>query len=260
MQRFANTRPTPGNRNAAALLLGGAFFFFINACHSPAAHTAAGESRAEQASAMQTNAGENEIRPPSEEIRYNGHETPKIVKGANLAADLLSTAAYQKALSGGAYGEMAYLFLEHYKKWFQLEAPRRELRLDKVWSDALDTTHVQLQQVVKDVPVWGKTIGLHFKPEGCIYLFQGDYAPGLTHMNTRPGISAGQAVEAALSAAADSGDWTVAENTLYVFAPSPEKAHLVYGVTLRRGIMERRLWMVDAVEGWIVHTIRLNPS
>ena len=63
---------------------------------------------------------------------------------------------------------MAYLFLDYYKAFFKLGAPRLDLKIQSIQSDALGSTHVRFQQMLGLIPVWGKTIRIHFNERNAL--------------------------------------------------------------------------------------------
>lgn len=203
---------------------------------------------------------ETMAKPPHTEIEFRPNGTPSRIKGDNLAASLMPMTAFQAAFRQRNHREMAFLFLEYYKNFFKLTDPRNELRIEKIQLDDIGTTHLQLQQVLDDRPVWGKTILLHLNKTDAIYLVQGDYVPSsnLEKVQTLIEITAEQAVAKALENAFDSSlPWTVEESALVIFPIERQLPRLAYKITLTSGLVHRDRYFVDAEDGRILHKMSL---
>ncbi len=233
--------------------------FFANACQSMGTHK-------ETQSTVNPIEGANEMKladsgvmmPPHAEVVYRENGTPARIKGDNLSELLDSSSEYRNAQKQNDYGEMVFIFLEYFRKAFKLVDPRMELVHEKEKSDSLDTTHVFLQQMAGNIPVWGKTITVHFNKDKAIYLVQGDYVPSLSDVDTVPKITDIVASEYALAAApATQSQWTVQDRSLYLYMTPLHTPRLVYGITLAQGITGRELYFVDAENGEILHRFTL---
>jgi Zn-dependent metalloprotease len=208
---------------------------------------------------MKPSESETMMLPPHSEIVHRENGTPVRIKGGNLSALSEASPDFQDAKMRSDFEKMAFMFLERYKKVFKLVNPRTELVVVKEKTDTLDTAHVFLQQVAGGIPVWGKTIVVHFNKENAIYLVQGDYVPSLTGVNTVPKIREIAASESALDAApAAQSRWTVEDRSLVVFITSSQTPRLAYGITLAQGILKRELYFVDAENSEILHKITLT--
>lgn len=199
-------------------------------------------------------------KPPHAEIEFHPNGTPSRIKGDNLAAFLMPMAAFQAACRERNHREMAFLFLEYYKNFFKLTGPRNELRIEKIQSDDLGATHLQLQQVLDDRPVWGKSILLHVNKIDAIYLFQGEYVPSSTleKVQTQVEITAKQAAAKVLENAPDSSrPWTVEETALVIFPIERQLPRLAYNIALASGLAHRDRYFVDAEDGRILHKMSL---
>lgn len=199
-------------------------------------------------------------KPPHTEIEFRPNGTPSRIKGNDLAASLTPMAAFQTASRERNHREMAFLFIEHYKDFFRLTNPRNDLRIERIQSDDVGTTHLQLQQVLDDRPVWDKTILLHLKKTNAIYLFQGDYEPSsaLEKVKTQVEITPEQAISKALENVSDpSLPWTAQESTLVIFPIELTIPRLAYNITLVSGLAHSDCYFVDAEDGRILHKMSL---
>jgi bacillolysin len=147
------------------------------------------------------------------------------------------------------------LWFERYRHFLKLSDPRSQLRIESVQTDRLGSTHVKLGQVVDAVPVWNRTVAVHYNQDHALYLFQGDYVPSSTLLNvdTSRAMPVSEAAAVALAAVSeDASQWKVEDSFLVIHTAesrSPRPAHVLI---LSKGLMERYRYIVDALNGDIL--------
>jgi len=173
-------------------------------------------------------------------VRMGPAGTPKLVKGSHLAADLEGTSTYTAARHNGDHGEMARLFLAHRADLFKLGDLQGDLRLLDAKCDGLGHHHVKFQQEVNGVPVWHKTLSVHFDPRDRLYRVDGDYLPTPLSVDTRPGMSEAAVRAKALQGIAGAGaGWKVEAIELVIFATEATAPRLAYRLTVAKGLASR---------------------
>ena len=198
--------------------------------------------------------------PADTVIQMGPAGTPRMVKGSDLAADLEGRAAYGAARQKGDYGEMALIFLSQRADLFKLTAPRQDLLLLGAQADGLGHHHAKFQQVVDGIPVWQKTISVHFDPEDRLYRVDGDYLPTPLTVDTQPALSDTEArAKAIVAGIADTGgDWKVQASELIVYAGATGP-RLAYRITVAKGLTGRQDRIVAADTGQILKRLtRIN--
>ncbi len=58
---------------------------------------------------------------------------------------------------------------------FKIKDPFNEFKLKKQSADADSNVHLCFSQVINNIPIWGKEITFHFRSDGSIYSFTGNY-------------------------------------------------------------------------------------
>lgn len=90
--------------------------------------------------------------------------------------------------SGTTPAERVLVFLRAHRKTLLIRNPDEEFRVVSVQKDNLGYTRVRLDQHVQGLPVWDGNIALHFKPEGTLYLFRGEYFPTSAEVDLHAGL------------------------------------------------------------------------
>ena len=241
----------------AGLLLSGLATFVVTGCRSA-------EHREVIAAAAATDEhpGKTDDRikgkmdvPPYTVIEHGVFGAPSRIKGENLADQISSRTAYQAALKHEDHREMTFLWLERYRRFLKLSDPRSQLRIEGVQTDRLGSTHIKLRQVVDALPVWNRTVVVHYNQDHDLYLFQGDYVPSSTLLNVDTGraMPVSEAATVALAAVSeDASQWKVEDSFMVIHTAesrSPRPAHVLI---LSKGLMERYRYIVDALNGDIL--------
>lgn len=253
---------------AGRLLLTGLFLLFIGAFAMTSCRSAdnrevpspPASSRVPHPEATTVATKQKMNMPPHSIVEYSAHGTPSRLKGEDLTGPVASGAVYQSALAKRDHGEMVFLWLEGYREFFKLTAPRKQLRIESVKTDQLGSTHVKMQQIAGAVPVWGKSIAIHFNGVNAIYLFQGDYLPAaiLADIDPSRAMTASKASAKALAAVeGDAAQWQVQDTSLAVYAAGNQSPRLAYVVIVAKGFAQRFQYIVDAENGTILDKFNL---
>lgn len=260
---MANIKILPGRRRlAGGLILAGAAIMLVAGCRffeegRPETDPAASHQQIQRSATLEQKRTDP---PPHKVLKHSDNGTPARMKGENLAGDFSPESAFQKALTHKDHSKMVFLWLERYKDFFKLNDPQKEFRIEKITPDDLGGTHVKMQQVVNGLPVWGRTMLLHFNKENAIYLFQGNYVPEplLSGVNTTAVMPVSDAEARALAAVSGApSQWKVQARSMVVFITPDNTARPAYALTLARGLADRYLYLVDAADGRILHKISL---
>jgi Zn-dependent metalloprotease len=217
-------------------------------------------SSQEQPGEQNTSARGKMTQPPHTKIDYRSNGTPSLVKGENLSVSLGEIPDFQSALKNNDYEQMTYLFLDYYKTFFKLAAPLNNLNVESIQSDALGSTHVRLQQMLNQIPVWEKTIRIHFNDRNALYMFQGDYLPSavLENVETTAELTSSDASKIALESVSGApGQWRVQNGSTMVYVAESQEPRLAYGLTLAKGLAQRYQYIIDAVDGRILEKTSL---
>jgi Zn-dependent metalloprotease len=186
--------------------------------------------------------------------------TPRLVQGEHLAADLEGSAAYEDARRNRDYGEMARRFLAQRADLFKLADPKADLRLIAALPDGLGHHHAKFQQVVGTIPVWKKTLSVHFDSQDRLYRVDGDYLPTPIAVDTRPTLSMAQAQAEVLGGLAGTGTgWKVEAGEMIIYVTQAAAPRLAYRFTLGKGLSGREDRIVAADNGQLLKRLsRIN--
>ena len=181
--------------------------------------------------------------------RVNG--TPAVVKTRTfLTGDRKSGRALSRAT------ETAQTFLNDNKALLKLKDPDKELVLKQAWSDDLGASHYRYQQIVNDVPVYGKQLLVHLDGSDKVYMFNGRYEPSPEQFRTVPEITQKQALNAALLHMGRAGATITADSSDLVIYTRPDgQMVLSYVLVISAGLSESWTYFIDALTGEFVHRI-----
>jgi len=199
--------------------------------------------------------------PESAIIRYDENGTPCCIKGANLSSHLDDDPQFRVLKEKGLYGDVVYQLLQSWRQLLKIDDPRREFEITIVKIDDLGLKHVEFQQILNGIAIWGCSMSVHLNENNQVYLLQGHYEPTLKNVDTTPKLSAQEAAEMAISEAPDGeGGWRAEEKKLFILMAGPQNPRLVYRITLLRGLTHREYYFVDARGGKILHKLSGTPS
>jgi bacillolysin len=167
---------------------------------------------------------------------------------------------------------MSYDFLGSLKSELKITNPKEEFRILNEQTDDLGFSHIKVQQVFKNVPIYGAEAIIHTNKAGVVETLNGRVFPTLT-INVSATIVGSEAIDLALqdlkktSIVQKNGamgtllalDKDKAELTIL---PIGTNKTLVYEVTVRPNILERWVYFINANSGDIVdkynHTCTLD--
>lgn len=163
----------------------------------------------------------------------------------------------------------SYAYLEAIQSALKIQNPVNEFIITDIASDAIGQTHIRLQQVYKNIPVFGGNIILHGK-DNEIELLNGRYYPTPTLPDVQPKITVEIATERALQNLRKTTRIEVinpdlqrivkiktiqSELVIYHLNQDPNAARLTWRITLHPNLRERWLYFVDAKTGAILDQI-----
>jgi len=80
--------------------------------------------------------------------------------------------------------------------------------------------HIKVQQVVNNVPIWGREIIIHLNRNNQVYMVNGNVEPSVT-INTTPKLTNQEAAEHALEAVPGGPEgWHAAGSEIQFFSPN----------------------------------------
>ena len=138
-------------------------------------------------------------------------------------------------------------YLEAHSDELGIKNPYEEFRLRGIYRDELGQTHVRLDQIYNEIPVFGKQLIVHFNNDGTPKSVNGAYQAGID-VSTQPKLSTSEAREKAQKNFP--GRFTRTEESELVLYLQDEKAVLVYRIALENDAPpRRRVAFIDARNG-----------
>jgi Zn-dependent metalloprotease len=194
--------------------------------------------------------------PEDTSIRYGSNGTPTYIKGSNLSSFLDNDPDFMMLKKKDLYVEISYEFLQGWNKLFKINNPRKEFTAIDVKIDDLNYKHIRFQQVMENIPIWGRELSIHLNGKNQVYLVQGHSEPTLKNVPAVAGISEQTAIHVSKDAVSGGKNgWEVTEITKAIFMVDDRIPRLSYKITLVMGIMGREYYFVDAMDGKILHRI-----
>ncbi len=201
------------------------------------------------------------VLPENAIIRYAKNGTPSYIKGANLSSHLDDDPQFRILKDKGLYGDAVCQLLQSWRRLLKIDDPRREFEITSEKIDDLGFKHVEFQQVLNGIAIWGRSMSVHLNENNQVYLLHGHYEPTLKNVDTTPNLSAQEAAERAISEAPGGEEgWRAEERKLFIFMVGAQTPRLAYRITLVRGLMRREYYFVDARDSKILHKLSGTPS
>lgn len=178
------------------------------------------------------------------------------------------TGAENLSAGKAALEQRAFELLEDWKPLMRIQQPNEEFLVTRIETDALNMTHVRMQQQYQGIPVYGAEVMLHFAPDGSAR-FNGRYAATPSLVNVVPGLGAETAVQTAIQDVSQHTTYVVLseqqKNMLNYPAPAtelvfyqpegPVRTHrLAWHITLRPNFLQRWEYFIDAHTGEVLHS------
>jgi hypothetical protein len=242
--------------NSAGIIV--VFYLFLYLSQSVCTHSSSGVDKHNKEEGFVTTPKEAKLDNAT--IHYRDNGTPSLIKGDNLSYALDGEPGFQKLKKDNLHLEIVYRFLESQRGLLMLNDPRSELKKTKLTVDDMKFKHIKVQQVVNDIPIWGRDIIIHLNKDNEVYMVNGNIEPSVS-INTTPKLTNQEAAKRALEAVSGGPEgWYAAGSEIQVFFAKPDAPCLVYMVTLVQGIANREHYFIDAKDGTILHKISGTPS
>ena len=195
--------------------------------------------------------------PAQAEIRRDPQRgTITFLKAPNLSQKLEHNRDFVSLQDRKQFAEVTYAFVDAYRTVFRLDQPVQELTVQSVKTDDLGLTHIHLQQVFQNIPVWAAELRMHLDQAAHVYLAQGRYIPTPQGLDTKPALTQ----QAALQRVADHLGKTAADcqhctANLVIFARDGKAPRLAYRVLANMSLAEGWEVMADAQTGAILQKL-----
>ena len=180
--------------------------------------------------------------------RNNG--TPTLIKVKTIAP----RTAQRQALAPGWIENTARQFISENRALLKIDDPDQELNLITSWSDQQGATHFKYQQMVDDVPVFGKQLLVHADSQNSIYLLNGRFEPTPPALATIPAITENDAIEA-VRQHLGLADIAPTHIELSIFTKPNGEMVLTYKIEVAPTLAEAWIYFIDANNGNFVHRI-----
>lgn len=162
-------------------------------------------------------------------------------------------------------------FLEKNKATIGLESPAKELKVISEEQDEVGGTHIRMQQLINEVPIYGAELVLHLKQLAVTSL--NGRAFRTQTLDTTPAFQATNAIELALQ---DIGKTSIIQSSgltgqllqlqkneaELIIYPIGSQLRLAYHLTVRPNLLERWVYFIDAKTGDVLdkynHTCTLD--
>ena len=194
--------------------------------------------------------------PEDTSIRYGSNGTPIYIKGSNLSSYLDNDPGFIMLKEKNIYVDISYEFLQGWNNLFKINNPRKEFNAIDVKIDDLNYKHIRFQQIMENIPIWGKELSVHLNGYNQVYLVQGHYEPTLKNVPAVAEISEHAAIHISKDAVSGGkSGWEATEITKVIYIVDDRIPRLSYKITLVMGITDRKYFFVDALDGKILHRI-----
>ncbi len=163
--------------------------------------------------------------------------------------------------------ERSYDYLNAIRSTIQIDAPEKEFVLRKKSKDKIGQTHLRMEQVYQNIPVYGAEVLLHEK-EGAIFLFNGRYFPTPRLSSLTPSIAQATAETVAKEAVSEYTSFKTlspqeqqllpqaqlkSELVIYHKGLQLDAEKLVWHISVMPNLVSRWEYFVDAHTGKIIH-------
>lgn len=184
---------------------------------------------------------------------------PGLINERNVPAYIEGTLS-QIGKKGASTQDLAFEYLAAAAPLMKIKEAQQEFIIQSTEKDALDMTHVRMQQVIKGIPVHGAEIIIHGNGDQFDFL-NGVYFPTMEIENTTPNLQSIQAIDISSkdlgSSVAYKNDLTKIVNleptSRLVIYPVETGFTLAYHITTYKTLIDRWEYFVDAHTGDIIH-------
>ena len=189
---------------------------------------------------------------PSKVIFDRKNGTPTLIKVKSFTPTLRTGQRRESALK--SIENSARQFMAENSALLKIDDPDQEFKLIKSWSDYQGAAHFKYQQMVGNVPVFGKQLIVHADNQNSIYLLNGQYEPTPPALATTPTITQNEAVEA-VGRHLGMTDISPTAVELSVFTKTDGEMVLTYKVDVAPSLSEAWTYFIDTDKGEFVHRI-----
>ena len=145
----------------------------------------------------------------------------------------------------------ATAFLEEYRDIFRLQGVSEDLKISENSRDAYGLSHVIFDQYYKGIPVYKRTLAVHFDRENRIHAVTANFVADLK-LSTVPSLSADVALAAAKKTDKMAQKLLVEKTELVIFPNEGNgESKLAYAVTIANFQVDKTV-MIDAVNGRVL--------
>lgn len=178
--------------------------------------------------------------------------TPTLIKGRAITAGKPGANNDIASLEG-----IAQKFLSDNRQLLKLSNPAQELKPTRKWTDEIGTKHFRYQQVINDVPIFGKELIVHLDKGNSVYMLNGRYDATAAGVDTIPVISAEEALELVRQHLNFTGIPITSPDTELVIYARPEGGMtLTWKTDISPTLDQRWIYFIDAKTGEFVHRIK----
>ena len=149
--------------------------------------------------------------------------------------------------------ERAMHFLQANRTLLRLKDPAAELALTASRQDEIGHSHLRYAQTYQGLPMWPAGLTVHFDREGKVTTLDGAYVPTPALNAPAPKLSGGQAVDQAKAVVPFGPGTFHSEPELILYAPLNRAPRLAWKFELTVSIRDAWLFVVDAINGRILH-------
>jgi Zn-dependent metalloprotease len=195
--------------------------------------------------------------PAQAEIRRDPQRgTVTFLKAPNLSQQLEKNRDFTNLQDRKQFAEVTHAFFDAYRAAFRLDQPAQELKVQSVKTDDLGLTHVHLQQVFQNIPVWAAELRVHLDKAAHVYLAQGRYIPTPQGIDTKPALTQQLAIQRATEELSKTAaDCQRCQAELVIFAADSKAPRLAYRVLANISLAEGWEIMADAQTGAILQKL-----
>lgn len=147
---------------------------------------------------------------------------------------------------------MALQFLDANKQLLKLKDPHTDLVLKKSWSDHQGANHYKYQQMVGNIPVFGKQLMVHVDSSNTVYLLNGRFEPTPQDLQAIPEITPTQALES-VKLDLNIFDLSADSVELVFFTHTNGAMVLTYKLRVAPTLAEAWVYFVNTTDAKIVH-------
>lgn len=172
----------------------------------------------------------------------------------------VKTQAFTKGSKPRTLGAMVHSennarqFIRSNRQLMKLSDPDNELALVKSWSDHTGARHFKYQQMVGDIPIFGKQVLVHTDGSNSVYLLNGRYEPTPKTIETQTRITPTQALEAVQNHLGIS-DLGETSSELVVFTRADKTMVLTYKIEITLSLTEGWTYFINALNGQFEHRL-----